>query len=420
MRKALALLLTCLTAFAAAQVRPQSIIVNPTPPADLQVRVWVDRDPTGQGNPVYDFGDPIYVSVTVTQDAYVYLFSVRATGEIVGILPNAFDQDNFLRAGEVRTYPPAGAQYSFTVAPPAGQDRVLAVASRRPLDISEIVDIQTGQARIQGVQNLARALSIVVTPVPRQDWVTDEAYFIAGQLPPPPTATLSVDSNPRGATVRLGGQVVGNTPLTLTINAEPTTVEVSRAGYPTYRTNINPRVGEQVRVYADLQALLVSRIVVDSNVRGAQVYIDGRLVGNVPVNVTATPGNRVVEVRAGGYTTFRTTVNLRPGETVRVYATLRAVTPPPQPNPPVIVPNPVPGTPSGRVTYACNGGTLVVDYSASNQVRVFYDGAFQTLPLVRRAGANLTYSNNVYTWELNGPVGRLVVRGQTVLSSCSL
>jgi len=97
MRKALALLLTCLTAFAAAQVRPQSIIVNPTPPADLQVRVWVDRDPTGQGNPVYDFGDPIYVSVTVTQDAYVYLFSVRATGEIVGILPNAFDQDNFLR-----------------------------------------------------------------------------------------------------------------------------------------------------------------------------------------------------------------------------------------------------------------------------------------------------------------------------------
>ncbi|MER3480227.1 MAG: PEGA domain-containing protein [Meiothermus sp.] len=411
MRKALALLLTCVTALAAAQVRPQSIIVNPTPPADLQVRVWVDKDPSGTGNPVYDFGEPIFVSVQVTQDAYVYLFSVRATGEIVGILPNAYDQDNFLRAGEVRTYPPARAQYGFTVAPPAGQDRVLAVASRRPLDVSEIVDIQTGQARIQGVQNLARALSIVVTPVPRADWVSDEAYFIAGRLPPPPTATLSVDSNPRGATVRLNGQVVGNTPLTVTINADPATLEVSRAGYPTYRTSINPRPGEQVRVFADLQALLPGRIVVDANVWGAQVYIDGRLVGNVPVNVTAAPGSRVVEVRAGGYTTFRTTVNLRPGQTEWVYATLRAVAPPPQPSPPVIVPNPLPPGLTGSYTYYCRGGRLSVTYS-SNQVRIFYDGAFRVLNLIQQNDGRYVYSGGPYRWEAQGQQGTLYVNDQ--------
>ncbi|MER3489381.1 MAG: PEGA domain-containing protein [Meiothermus sp.] len=415
MRKALALLLTCVTALAAAQVRPQSIIVNPTPPADLQVRVWVDKDPSGTGNPVYDFGEPIFVSVQVTQDAYVYLFSVRATGEIVGILPNAYDQDNFLRAGEVRTYPPARAQYGFTVAPPAGQDRVLAVASRRPLDVSEIVDIQTGQARIQGVQNLARALSIVVTPVPRADWVSDEAYFIAGRLPPPPTATLSVDSNPRGATVRLNGQVVGNTPLTVTINADPATLEVSRAGYPTYRTSINPRPGEQVRVFADLQALLPGRIVVDANVWGAQVYIDGRLVGNVPVNVTAAPGSRVVEVRAGGYTTFRTTVNLRPGQTERVYATLRAVAPPPQPSPPIVVP--APNVPTGRITYTCQGGRLVVNYVNPNLVQVFYDNDFQDLRLTQ-GGGTLVYSNGTYTWQLQGGIGAFFVRGGQVRSDC--
>ncbi|WP_223299687.1 DUF4384 domain-containing protein [Meiothermus taiwanensis] len=124
---------------------PKSIIVNPTPPPDLQVRVWVDKDPNKTGNPVYRFGENIQISVQVTQPAYVYLFSVRATGEISGILPNAFEQENFLQAGEVRTFPGLGAPYTFTVEGPAGQDRVLAVASRRPLDVSEIVDIQTGR-----------------------------------------------------------------------------------------------------------------------------------------------------------------------------------------------------------------------------------------------------------------------------------
>jgi len=74
--------------------------------------------------------------------------------------------------------------------------------------------------------------------------------------------------------------------------------------------------------------------------------------------------------------------------------------------------------PSGSFTYTCQGGTLVVNYISSNQVRLFYDGAFQTLPLVR-SGAELVYSNNTYTWEI-GQTGRLIVRGQVVLSNCRI
>ncbi len=215
MKRFLGVLGSALLALGLAQtLRPQGIVVNPTPPPDLQVRVWVDKDPSKSSNPVYQFGEPIQISVQVTQPAYVYLFSVRATGEIVGILPNAFEQQNFLQAGEVRTFPGPGARYTFTVEGPAGQDRVLAVASRRPLDVSEIVDIQTGQARIRGVNNLARSLSIVVSPLPSTDWVTDEAYFIAGQLPPPPTTgTLVLNSSPSEAQALIDGRVVGTTPL---------------------------------------------------------------------------------------------------------------------------------------------------------------------------------------------------------------
>lgn len=108
-------------ALAAPELSPQRIVVNPVP-TDLQVRVWVDKDPGKTGNPVYQPGERIQVSVQVNQDAYVYIFSVKANGEIGLILPNAFDQNNLLRAGETRTYPPAtGARYVLEVAGPEGQ-----------------------------------------------------------------------------------------------------------------------------------------------------------------------------------------------------------------------------------------------------------------------------------------------------------
>ncbi|GIW29941.1 MAG: hypothetical protein KatS3mg071_0115 [Meiothermus sp.] len=397
---------------------PKSIIVNPAPPPDLQVRVWVDKDPNKTGNPVYQFGENIQISVQVTQPAYVYLFSVRATGEISGILPNAFEQENFLQAGEVRTFPGLGAPYTFTVEGPAGQDRVLAVASRRPLDVSEIVDIQTGRARIQGEGNLARALSIVVTPIPANDWVTDEAYYIAGQLPPPPpsTGTLSLNSSPSGAQALINGRLVGNTPLNLELLPGTYNLELRRSGYNPLRTAFTIQAGQVTRLNLTLVATPppTGVLAVDSNPRGAQVLVNGRVVGNTPLNLTLNPGSYTVELRRGGFSPFRTLVTIQAGRTTRLTVNLISIAPPPPPVQPVQPVRP----PSGSFTYTCQGGTLVVNYISSNQVRLFYDGAFQTLPLVR-SGAELVYSNNVYTWEI-GQVGRLIVRGQVVLSNCRI
>ena len=165
-------------ASAQGQINPQSIIVNPVP-TSLQVGVFVDR---GGNNPVYRIGDPIRVSVNVNQDAYVYLFSIHGNGDVDLILPNRLSGGNeFIRGGETRTFPPRGANYQFNVDGPAGQDKVLAVASKRPLNLSEIASFRGGNAfadvQVQGQDNLARALSIVVTPVPQSDWVTAVTYF---------------------------------------------------------------------------------------------------------------------------------------------------------------------------------------------------------------------------------------------------
>ncbi|GIW33461.1 DUF4384 domain-containing protein [Meiothermus sp.] len=165
-----------LMASAAPVLSPQGIIVNPVP-TDLDVQTWLDRDPSGLGNATYFFGDKIRIYTRVNQNAYVYLFNINADGQIDLILPNAFNQYNYLRAGETRVFPEPGARYDFTIGGPAGVDQVLAVASRTPLSLAQVADIKSGQMRVQGASNLARALSIVVTPLPDRDWVSDVVRY---------------------------------------------------------------------------------------------------------------------------------------------------------------------------------------------------------------------------------------------------
>lgn len=81
----------------------RSILVNPVP-SDLQVNLELDRRGP---NPIYRPGEPISITLSTNRDAYVYLFSIQADGRTHLILPNRFSGGNeFLRAGEVRTFPP--------------------------------------------------------------------------------------------------------------------------------------------------------------------------------------------------------------------------------------------------------------------------------------------------------------------------
>jgi len=311
--------------FAAPQLSPQGIIVNPVP-SDLTVRTWVDKDPNKTGNPAYQPGENIRISVQVNQDAYVYLFSVKSNGDIGPILPNAFDRDNLIRANEVRTFPPASARYNFTVDLPEGQDRVLAVASKRPLSIDQVVDIQSGRSRVQGADNLARALSIIVTPVPDQDWVSNVAFFIVGRATPPPPATgnLNISSNPQGAQVTVNGRAVGNTPLNLSLQPGRYDIELRLGGYETFRTSVNVNAGQTTPLNVNLSSTApqTGLLQVSSSPQGAQVTLNGRAVGNTPLNLSVQPGSYNLEVRLGGYETYRTTVNVGAGQTVQVNANL--------------------------------------------------------------------------------------------------
>ncbi len=174
-------------------VSPQTIVVNPVP--SFGVEVFVDKDSSGTGTPSYQIGEAISIGVRVSEASYVYVFNVRSTGEIIQILPNRYDadgQNNYLQAGETKYFPPRGARYAFNVDGPNGLDKVIAVASRSQLDTHQLADFAgTGNFATSniGQDGFAQTFSIVVTPIPQEDWVTDTALFYVGTQAAAPQTT---------------------------------------------------------------------------------------------------------------------------------------------------------------------------------------------------------------------------------------
>lgn len=187
-------------------ISPQTIVVNPVP--SFGVEVFVDKDSSGSGTPSYQIGERISVGVRVSEASYVYVFNVRSTGEIIQILPNRYDQDgqnNYLQAGETKYFPPQGARYAFNVDGPNGLDKIIAVASRSQLDTSQLASF-TGTGNFAtsniGQEGFAQTFSIVVTPIPQEDWVTDTALFYVGsQVAAPQTPQPAPQPTPQPGTV---------------------------------------------------------------------------------------------------------------------------------------------------------------------------------------------------------------------------
>lgn len=166
---------------AAPVLSAQSIIVNPVQ-TSLEVRVWTDRG-SGTQAPAYQPGERIRLHASVNQDAYVYLFNVDPRGQIDLVLPNQYQSGgNFVKANTTRTFPAAGDPFTFDIAGPAGLNKVLALASLRPLDLGQIASFKSQQSgfatvNVQGQGQLAQALSIVVGPLPQTSWVSATAYY---------------------------------------------------------------------------------------------------------------------------------------------------------------------------------------------------------------------------------------------------
>lgn len=281
-----ALLLISVAAAQSIVVSPQAIVVNPRPGFDVQV--WLDRDPSGNQIPVYEVGEEIRISVRPSETSFVYVFDVKATGEITQIFPNRFDSQNRVSANQTLTLPPSGARYVFNVAPPRGLSKVIAIASRSELDTRTLASFRNesdifAQSAI-GQEGFANSFAIIVRPIPQDSWVTDTALYSVGQQAAQPRwGTLALQSSPSGADVFVDGTFVGITPVNFSVEPGRHDVRFEMPGFNSFSTSTAVGAGQTQTVTANLQSQVrAGTISFTSAPSGADVYVDGRFVGTTP------------------------------------------------------------------------------------------------------------------------------------------
>jgi hypothetical protein len=141
------------------------------------------------------------------------------------------------------------------------------------------------------------------------------------------TASLFVAiTEPADATVFVGGREMGRTGTRLAgIAPVPMEVVIRAPGYQDRREQVVFVADEEARLELNVMIALPATLTVSSNVMGAQVFIDGLIVGETTGEDDAfevAHTARRLEVRRDGYQRFSQSLTLRPGGAARVSVSL--------------------------------------------------------------------------------------------------
>lgn len=150
----------------------------------------------------------------------------------------------------------------------------------------------------------------------------------------PSLVPFSVDCATPGAAIYVDGQQIGVTPLDLPVPVTPGdhSIKIARLGYAPYIDVFSTKGQSEVKLAVELVPV-AGVLHVTSNVPGARVLVDGRYVGDAPLDVEADVGARTVQVSKGGYKDYFTNVLTVAGQDQSLAAELEEipVAPPPPP-----------------------------------------------------------------------------------------
>lgn len=135
--------------------------------------------------------------------------------------------------------------------------------------------------------------------------------------------SLIVSSMPDNASVVVGSQYRGKTPLTVS-SLDPGTyyVKISKFGYTPFTGNVTIGSGEEAVISATLPAER-GTIVVNTTPPGANISVDGTAAGLSPLTlVNVLPGNHTITATMEGYATAETQAAVAAGVTSPVTLTL--------------------------------------------------------------------------------------------------
>ncbi len=138
-------------------------------------------------------------------------------------------------------------------------------------------------------------------------------------------AEIAIDSQPRGARVRAGGEALGTTPVTAQLLAGSHGLELTLAGYKPHRRRLEVVAGEPQTLPAVRLVPADGNLLLTSEPAGATVAVDGVYRGETPLDLFLSPGSaHAVSVSKAGYGAERSEVRLRSGESRELAVTLVA------------------------------------------------------------------------------------------------
>jgi len=144
-----------------------------------------------------------------------------------------------------------------------------------------------------------------------------------------------VRSVPAGARVMISGRARGTTPATVRDLAFGTyNVTVSREGYRTRMQRVTLTRSaparditvELTRATPPAPTATTGSVYIDTRPAGAQVTLDGRVVGTAPMRVPdLAPGSHTIRLDLAGHKSLTTTVVVRAGQQVPVRVSLEVL-----------------------------------------------------------------------------------------------
>ncbi|MCD6288273.1 MAG: SUMF1/EgtB/PvdO family nonheme iron enzyme [Candidatus Hydrogenedentes bacterium] len=140
----------------------------------------------------------------------------------------------------------------------------------------------------------------------------------------PKTATLTINSEPSGASVSLSGIKKGETPITLDgLWPGPYVVRVMKEGYDTFTRSMELAAGDVRTVTARLQRE-TAYAVINSEPQGANCYHeDGTLLGVTPIHGYVPRGSYTMRFEKKNYQEVYIKVNIKANTTTEIRAKLK-------------------------------------------------------------------------------------------------
>lgn len=235
--------------------------------------------------------------------------------------------------------PAQGLQLPVTLEREAPQTGSVLVAA----DVSGAEVRVDGDPQLRGttpafIENLSPGTHAIEVRAPSLPPKTETVVIQTGQRavlnvtlrPAAPTGgTLRILANAPGARISVDGELLGEAPATKN-NIAPGEhiVEAVAEGYERLMQTVTTEAGAQRVVSLEMRAQSAApgRIVVNCNVAGAHVTIDGEDKGEAPIVVENAPGGgHAIVVAAQGYEDYRTTCEIRAGQNCQIDARLHPV-----------------------------------------------------------------------------------------------